>query len=911
MSLKNKKQSYLWLYWAFFFLMFSVVMALFGGLENLLKYKKSVQPDLVINISTTLDFTREFLYRVYQKITTKSLPEDSKITSFWLYSQEKKIHSLNSNLPVSAKEQYISGHVKMDHPGLASEVKFRYRGGLPIHWLYEKKSFRIKLPDFSSYRDEQKFDLVNFVTPEVIIDLLSYQMAKEVNLLSPDFFPGRVFVNNNYNGLHFFLSGIDESLLRKNQRMPGSIYSGDTLIRANPFGNLSDINEEFFFKFDKNKNIIPLLWTDSRLWKKLASRDFKSKDDRKDIETFINIINLTDQVEFMRKFQEYFDKKKFYSFWALDSLTGTYHHDMFHNHKLYFDPYKGKFEPIAWDLRFWLALPKKDTIEYPLLKQIKLNPVLEFERDKVAYEILQKFSVERVIQDIDNNYADILPEIEADPTRQVIKLSSTVTGDKAVPLDIDEFKQSIEALKLNYKKRYKFLQELYKSTQAYYTLTSKSDQSVNLKISVNGNNPIVLSMSQFISKEQLSKIKIFKSINGIETPVFTKNKFILYPGRRISKGNHFNRNDSNSIKHYGNEKIEYSPLHYEFVIKGINNEALSKLNSFYVKNALTNQRTEIKKVDELPDDTESASIHPWKLPRKGNIEQIILQGNIDILEDKIYTSNQHVRILPGTTFNLGKNASMIFYGQVIADGNFKQPIVFKQRKKGEPWGAIIIQGQHASASIFNFIQVSGGSISSQNLIHYPGQFNIHDVDSFEINNCHIMDNQIGDDAFHIAYSKGHINKCHFENSAYDALDIDISEVTISESEFNNIGNDAIDSMNSDIIINKIKVDRSGDKCISIGEKSDINITNSELLNCYIGIAVKDGSKLYVNNINIENYKKNAIVLYQKNTRYGSGGMIDGKNIYGISKDNIILGKKSINLIPDNSYFPKLEKNNIF
>ena len=40
-------------------------------------------------------------------------------------------------------------------------------------------------------------------------------------------------------------------------------------------------------------------------------------------------------------------------FVALDRALGGRHHDYCHNQKLYFDPYKGRWEPIEWDFGIW------------------------------------------------------------------------------------------------------------------------------------------------------------------------------------------------------------------------------------------------------------------------------------------------------------------------------------------------------------------------------------------------------------------------------------------------------------------------------------------------------------------------------------------------------------------------------
>jgi len=381
---------------------------LFGGAQGYLNYRKSVAADTSLNIEILHLFTNEYIQRRYQHLISTPLPEKTSLPSFHIYADEKDLSSLTMDLPASAKTQFIAGHIKVDGAEeFTSEIQFRYRGGLPLHWLYKKKSLRIKLPPYTLYQGDKSFNLVNPSTLYTVTDWISYDIARSLGLLTPDYYPARVYINSNYNGVHYFFDRIDESFLRKNNRMPGSIYSGDTIYTPNPFGkDVKGSGETSYL----SKDGIPLMWGDERLWTKDASRNAQSIHDRRDIKKFVAIINETNPLKFMEDFKNYFQKDLFYTFWGLDTLVGSFHHDNFHNHKIYFDPYKGKFEPIEWDLRFWSAhIPSKNMPVNPLLRQVILNPVLEFERDKATYSLLNQFTVAKINEMIDYKNKIIRP----------------------------------------------------------------------------------------------------------------------------------------------------------------------------------------------------------------------------------------------------------------------------------------------------------------------------------------------------------------------------------------------------------------------------------------------------------------------------------------------------------------------
>ena len=96
---------------------------------------------------------------------------------------------------------------------------------------------------------------------------------------------------------------------------------------------------------------------------------------------------------------------------------------------------------------------------------------------------------------------------------------------------------------------------------------------------------------------------------------------------------------------------------------------------------------------------------------------------------------------------------------------------------------------------------------------------------------------------HIVYSNNiNLNKLRFVNAFSDALDVDVSsDIYISNSEFINPSNDSIDFMESKAKVENSTIIGSGDKGVSIGENSNIELLNLSLKKNNIGIAVKDSS----------------------------------------------------------------------
>ena len=147
-----------------------------------------------------------------------------------------------------------------------------------------------------------------------------------------------------------------------------------------------------------------------------------------------------------------------------------------------------------------------------------------------------------------------------------------------------------------------------------------------------------------------------------------------------------------------------------------------------------------------------------------------------------------------------------------------------------------------------------------------------------------------EDAVNFIRSKGNINKIHIQNSTYDSLDADFSNLQFENIYIENSSNDCLDFSYGVYKIVKTSLKYCGDKAISVGEKSNLQVEELTVKNSNIGVASKDNSKVYLNQSNIENVKY-CLSAYNKKQEFW-GGFINSKNItcnnffQFIDKDNV-------------------------
>ncbi len=133
-----------------------------------------------------------------------------------------------------------------------------------------------------------------------------------------------------------------------------------------------------------------------------------------------------------------------------------------------------------------------------------------------------------------------------------------------------------------------------------------------------------------------------------------------------------------------------------------------------------------------------------------------------------------------------------------------------------------------------------------------------------------------EDAINFINASGNIKEIKIKNAFSDGLDIDFSDLDISLVEVENAGNDCSDFSFGNYDIKKFKLSNCGDKSISAGEKSLLKAGIVSVEKSNIGIASKDSSEVFINEI-LLNKVQTCLAAYNKKQEF-LGGLIDIKKI---------------------------------
>ena len=235
---------------------------------------------------------------------------------------------------------------------------------------------------------------------------------------------------------------------------------------------------------------------------------------------------------------------------------------------------------------------------------------------------------------------------------------------------------------------------------------------------------------------------------------------------------------------------------------------------------------------------------------------IQLNGIKKLWETVIIPAGVHLRVPAGTEVGLGNDVSILSYAPVTVEGIARNPVKFL-RSTGHPWGVFAVLNAHGGSRV-EWAEFDGGSEARINGAYFTGMVAFHSspvsIRDAAFRNAH------GDDGLNIKYIPADLARLRFEDNVSDGVDIDFAESGILEDSIFTVSDavdtngDGIDLSWSHVTLKNVVIRGSGDKCISVGEKSELLIQNATLEECAIGIAVKDGSKAQVEQVIIRNNK---------------------------------------------------------
>ena len=236
---------------------------------------------------------------------------------------------------------------------------------------------------------------------------------------------------------------------------------------------------------------------------------------------------------------------------------------------------------------------------------------------------------------------------------------------------------------------------------------------------------------------------------------------------------------------------------------------------------------------------------------------LIRPGNWNLVQDLIIPEGFTLIAGAWTQINLKNSSRIISYSPLNFVGSEESPIkITSSDKTGK--GILVL--------------ASGKRSYLKNVIISNSLVTFYESPIF-ISRSQFLGNTSDDDTVHILRSEFEISDSLFKDNFSDGLDVDFGQGKIVRTSFINVGGDALDFSGSNINIEDVYIKNAGDKGISAGEDSQIEIENLEITDSNICLAAKDLSELTADDVTIDNCKTVGITVFQKKPEFGPGMVI--------------------------------------
>jgi len=249
----------------------------------------------------------------------------------------------------------------------------------------------------------------------------------------------------------------------------------------------------------------------------------------------------------------------------------------------------------------------------------------------------------------------------------------------------------------------------------------------------------------------------------------------------------------------------------------------------------------------------------------------VKRGDWTVKTDLVLPKGYGLRIGPGTILRFGQGVIVAAYGPLLFEGEPDAPILLTHADDANLWGGIaVVEAGAPSAWRYVTVEYTGG-------LGRPGWGTTGALNFYKsparVSHCRFMHIRNTDDVINFVISPFEVVDSYFEDSDFDAIDSDFSTAGLAERcAFHKIGNDGLDVSGTRLTARHLTMNELGDKGISIGEFSEADIDDVVITRSYIGVAVKDGSRVTVRNATISQALIAGLAAYTKKIEYGPAGI---------------------------------------
>lgn len=774
----------------------------------------------------------------WRRMFMPSAPEESSLRTFRLILERDDWGELMDSAKVRDDRPYVRGKVEDVTEGTTIEARVRLRGGRHWHLGETQKSFKLKADKGELIAGNRVANLLNDPTPMVVGEQLIIDLAKDSGILTPAAYFARLKVNTKDLGVYHYEAGADESLLRDAHRIPGSIFSGELPGEAPT----------------------KALWAGPELWTKVASRtdDEADKANFAELGSFLQHLRDDSNVAFADFADNELDLSKFALMDVLDVAFGGDQHDFRENHQYYLDPYKGRWEPIAWNFRGFQSDRHFNIVDNPILLRLKFLPGYLVMRDRLLYEFLSgEGSPEQIHKRVAKLLKRLAPELKSDPYfdayRQLPRVD-TFLRRMVRPMNLSRLALVAESELVTYNHRHAQLMgaleqnplylrvgepQLQQPPPATETPAAPSQGAAKPKGKAAAAAPepppsparYLTPVSVFVDGESGADLRelsvkfeagcqnpspaLFRSSNPkasssdaewravatrfAETQLELVAELTLTPGVQIIAHERPN-------PRRGDVRAAVIPEQYAFAV-----EANCKLASVVAqaRSTATGARILSRPVTQATLDRLPKAYGDVKAPPQFVVGQVAPHHwdypELALTEITLGPGDIEVpvtRVFDETetvTVEAGTRLRMGADASLIFLGKVKfrglaDAPIVIEPLTDKPWGGVALQGPATSGSRFRHVIAQGGAEPRHRAVSYPAMLNLHSTSDIDIEDCLFGKHNGKTDLLHAAY---------------------VTDLRVTDTQIRDVGGDALDLEFSSAKLKRVSVVNAGDDALDL------------------------------------------------------------------------------------------------
>jgi len=201
------------------------------------------------------------------------------------------------------------------------------------------------------------------------------------------------------------------------------------------------------------------------------------------------------------------------------------------------------------------------------------------------------------------------------------------------------------------------------------------------------------------------------------------------------------------------------------------------------------------------------------------------------------------------------------------------------------WGGIALQGPGTKGSEWHSVELEGGTRPSFRSTDYPALVDVHDTSDILFEDCQFQGQASKLDTLHFAYVKnGEIRDSSFRASPGDALDLEYSSVALRLVRIIGAGDDGLDLMGSQVKLSDSVILGAVGNGISAGEESQVDVQNSLVSDCKVGVLAKNAAHLSLSG-SLLFRNATGVHTYQRTVRYAGASEVTANVLFVVGSSS--------------------------